>query len=45
MKLKSIMLVGIIHTLAQNSFLSILQKAPAGFTAGILEEFIGRIPL
>jgi hypothetical protein len=45
MKLKSIMLIGIIHTIAQNSFLGILQKAPARFTAGILEEFIGRVPL
>ncbi len=44
-ELKSIMLIGIIHTIAQTYFLGILDKAPAEFTAGILEEFLGRVPL
>ena len=44
-ELKSIMLIGIIHTIAQTYFLGILEKAPAEFVAGILEEFLGRVPL
>jgi len=42
-ELKSIMLIGIIHTIAQTYFLGILEKAPAEFIAGILEEFLGRV--
>jgi AcrR family transcriptional regulator len=42
-ELKSIMLLGIIHTIAQTYFLGILEKAPADFVAGILEEFLGRL--
>ena len=42
-ELKSIMLMGIIHTIAQTYFLGILEKAPAEFIAGILEEFLGRV--
>ncbi len=43
-ELKSIMLLGIIHTIAQTYFLGILEKAPAEFTAGIMEEFLRRLP-
>jgi len=43
-ELKSIMLIGIIHTIAQTYFLGILDKAPAEFISGILEEFLGRLP-
>jgi AcrR family transcriptional regulator len=43
-ELKSIMLLGIINTIAQAYFLGILEKAPAEFTTGILEEFLGRLP-
>ena len=43
-ELKSIMLIGIIHTIAQTYFLGILDKAPAEFISGILEEFLGRAP-
>jgi AcrR family transcriptional regulator len=43
-ELKSIMLMGIIHTIAQTFFLGILEKAPAEFSAGIMEEFLRRVP-
>ncbi len=44
-ELKSMMLLGIIHTItiAQTYFLGIPEKAPAEFTAGILDEFLGRL--
>lgn len=43
-ELKSIMLLGIIHTIAQAYFLGVLEKAPAEFAAGIMEEFLRRVP-
>ena len=43
-ELKSIMLMGIIHTIAHIYFLGILEKAPAEFSAGIMEEFLRRVP-
>jgi len=44
-ELKSIMLLGTIHTIAQTYFLGILEKAPGEYTTGILAEFMGRLSL
>lgn len=44
-ELNSIMLIGVIHTIAHTYFLGILEKDPAEFIAGILDEFLGRVPL
>lgn len=44
-ELKSLMLMGIIHTIAQTHYLGILEKGPAEFTAGILDDFLRRVPL